>query len=90
MAVRLIPASKIMVCDICLTEQQEPEATQPFGKFTYQAAVTMSKTLRGGTVIPLKFDTCNDCMESVSRYVTSLLVVARGGIAEAASNGEVL
>ena len=78
MATRTIPATKILVCDICLREQLEQEATAPFGGFTYRSSVTLTKT-RMLCEVPLKFDTCNDCQESVGRYVSSLLAVARAG-----------
>ena len=77
MATRIIPASKVLVCDICGKQQPEHEATAPFGLFTHRGSVTITKH-RFNCEIPLKFDTCNDCMDSVGRYVSSLLAVARG------------
>ena len=82
MATRIIPASKVLVCDICLKQQPEHEATAPFGLFTNRSSVTLTKH-RLNCEIPMKFDTCNDCQESVGRYVSSLLAVARGESAEA-------
>jgi hypothetical protein len=77
MATRVVPASRVLVCDICLKEQPEREATAPFGEFTARASVTIATT-RMNCEIPMRFDTCNSCHESVARYVTSLLAVARG------------
>lgn len=81
MATRIIPASKVLVCDICQRQQPEHEATAPFGLFTHRGSVTITKH-RLNCEIPLKFDTCNDCMDSVGRYVSSLLAVARGESAD--------
>lgn len=77
MATRTIPARRVLVCDICLREQPEHEATAPFGLFTNRASVTLTKH-RMNCEIPLKFDACNDCEASVNRFVASLLAVASG------------